>query len=166
MGAIRGDTEQPFARPVNRVPTGAHWTDSFSHGELLRAGHDERLEVDPANLRFLFQGVGDEARKGKSYGRKIPWHLGILEPVPPAEELKPVGRLDDFFITPADVKRRLERPAGERRLAFANHEGTFEQWRQRCKEKLTELLNITRPDRALSGMSGKPAFRACGSRLW
>src|SRR6185295_4862417 len=71
--------EKPFASPVNVRDAGAHWTDSFSHGELLRAGHDERLEVDPANLRFLFQGVGDPERAGKKYG-EIPWRLGILEP--------------------------------------------------------------------------------------
>jgi hypothetical protein len=72
--------EKPFASPVNVRDAGEHWTDSFSHGELLRDGYDEKLEVDPANLRFLFQGVSDEARQGKVYGQ-IPWRLGILEPV-------------------------------------------------------------------------------------
>jgi hypothetical protein len=72
--------EKPFAGPANTRHSGPAWTDSFSHGELLRDGHDEHLEVDPANLRFLFQGVSDEARKGKKYG-EIPWRLGILEPV-------------------------------------------------------------------------------------
>ena len=43
---------------------GERWTDSFSHGELIRAGIDERCEIDPAKLRFLIQGVSDEA-KGK-----------------------------------------------------------------------------------------------------
>lgn len=71
--------ERPFASPVNVQETAGHWTDSFSHGELLRAGFDERLEVDPADLRMLFQGVTDEARQGKAYGQ-IPWRLGILEP--------------------------------------------------------------------------------------
>jgi len=47
---------------------------------LIRAGSDERLEVDPANLRFLFQGVTDEAQSGRKYG-EIPWKLGILESV-------------------------------------------------------------------------------------
>ena len=50
-----------------------------SHGELLRAGSDEKLEVDPANLRFLFQGVLEKDRQGKGYG-EIPWKLGLLEP--------------------------------------------------------------------------------------
>jgi hypothetical protein len=34
--------------------------------------------VDPANLRFLFQGVTDEQMRDKKYG-KIPWRLGVLE---------------------------------------------------------------------------------------
>jgi hypothetical protein len=71
--------EKPFASPVNVKDTAAHWTDSFSHGEFLRAGYDERLEVDPQKLRFLFQGVTDEKMAGKVYGQ-IPWQLGILEP--------------------------------------------------------------------------------------
>jgi len=57
---------------------GPHWTDSFSHGELIRDGYDETLEVAPADLRFLFQGVTDEAMAGKPYGQ-IPWRLGLLE---------------------------------------------------------------------------------------
>ena len=53
------------------------WTDSYSHGELLRAGYDERLEVEPGNLTFLFQGVRDQQKAGKAYGA-IPWQLGLL----------------------------------------------------------------------------------------
>ena len=40
---------------------------------------DRMLKMDPADLRLLFQGVSDEARRGKSYGQ-IPWRLGILQP--------------------------------------------------------------------------------------
>jgi hypothetical protein len=54
------------------------WTDNISHGELLRADYDQMLEVDPANLRFLFQGVSEKDRDGKPYGQ-IPWRLGLLE---------------------------------------------------------------------------------------
>lgn len=70
--------ERPFASPVNVRDTGSHWTGSFSHGELIRDGYDEHLEVDPAQLRFLFQGVSDDARRGKKYA-EIPWRLGLLE---------------------------------------------------------------------------------------
>jgi glycosyl hydrolase family 62 len=79
---LAATAEKPFASPANcREGAGAaRWTDSVSHGELLRSGRDQFLEVDPANLRFLFQGVSDRERESKSYGQ-IPWRLGLLEPV-------------------------------------------------------------------------------------
>ncbi len=73
--------ERPFASPVNIEFGGTRWTDSFSHGELIRDGYDETLTVDPARLEFLFQGVSDEDRRGKPYGQ-IPWRLGLLKLVP------------------------------------------------------------------------------------
>ena len=69
-----------FASMLNVSHTAGRWTDVISHGELFRAGCDQRLEVNPAGLRFLYQGVTDEARKGKKYG-EIPWRLGILESI-------------------------------------------------------------------------------------
>lgn len=71
--------EKAFASMGNTRPVGSQWTDCISHGELLRAGYDQKLEVDQTNLRFLFQGVSDNARAGKPYGQ-IPWQLGILKP--------------------------------------------------------------------------------------
>ncbi len=71
--------DKPFAGLANVSFTASKWCDSFSHGELLRSGCDERLEVDPANPRMLFQGVADGRRKGKPYGQ-IPWRLGLLVP--------------------------------------------------------------------------------------
>ena len=70
--------DKPFAGPVNTTFAGEKWSDSISHGELIRSGFDQTLEVDPADLRFLYQGVREEQRKGKPYGQ-IPWRLGILE---------------------------------------------------------------------------------------
>ncbi len=72
--------DKPFASPVNARDAAAHWTDSFSHGELLRDGLDQSLTVDPADIRLLFQGVSDEDKAGKTYGQ-IPWRLGMLSPV-------------------------------------------------------------------------------------
>ncbi len=71
--------EKSFASMANTRHTAERWTDCISHGELLRAGVDQHLEVDPARLRFLFQGVPDTDRRGKPYGR-IPWRLGLLVP--------------------------------------------------------------------------------------
>ena len=76
LAAMRDKT---FASMANTRPTGRRWTDSISHGELIRCGHDQRLTVDPAHLRFIFQGVSERERAGKPY-RAIPWRLGILEP--------------------------------------------------------------------------------------
>jgi len=71
--------DKPFAGPTNvSFPGGKKWTDSISHGELVRSSNDERLEVDPADLRFVFQGVLEGERRGKKYG-EIPWRLGMLE---------------------------------------------------------------------------------------
>lgn len=72
--------DQAFASMRNVEQPASRWTDAISHGELLRAGVDERLEVDPSDLRFLIQGVADADRAGKAYGA-IPWKLGLLEPV-------------------------------------------------------------------------------------
>ncbi len=69
--------EKAFASMANVRHIEPRWTDCISHGELLRAGCDQRLEVDPAHLVFLFQGVSDRDRAGKPYG-KIPWRLGLL----------------------------------------------------------------------------------------
>lgn len=75
---LAASREEPFASLINVRDTAEHWADSISHGELIRLGYDERMEVDPAHLRFLFQGVTDSAMSGKKYG-EIPWRLGLLE---------------------------------------------------------------------------------------
>lgn len=72
--------KKPFAAIENVKQTDA-WTASISHGELLRAGVDERMEVDPANPRFVFQGVSSEDYRGNKYGG-IPWKIGLLDQLP------------------------------------------------------------------------------------
>jgi len=69
---------KPFAAADN-VQQEPPWTGSISHGELVRAGVDEMMEIDPAEVRFVFQGASDAEYRGNPYG-KIPWRLGILEP--------------------------------------------------------------------------------------
>jgi hypothetical protein len=75
---LAADKDKAFASMSNVRQTAEHWTDSISHGELIRWGCDERLEVALKYLRFLFQGVNDLERVGKNYG-EIPWRLGMLE---------------------------------------------------------------------------------------
>ena len=75
---LANSPSKAFASPENVRFEGSRWSDSFSHGELLRTGTDEFLEVDPNQLRFLYQGVQDVDRMPVPYG-KIPWRLGLLE---------------------------------------------------------------------------------------
>ncbi len=75
---LAASLDKPFALASKIKFTGEQWTTSISHGELLRSSSDEKLEMDPRRLKFLFQGVSDEARAGKGYGQ-IPWRLGVLE---------------------------------------------------------------------------------------
>ena len=75
---LAASREKPFISSANVKFTGPVWSQSFSHGELIRTGVDEHLEVDPNHLQFLFQGVLDKDMAGKPYGR-IPWQLGLLE---------------------------------------------------------------------------------------
>ena len=71
--------QQPFAGETNVRNPEPPWADNISHGELLRAGRDETLTVDPAALRFLIQAVTEKRKAGRKYG-DIPWQLGILTP--------------------------------------------------------------------------------------
>ncbi|KAI8812461.1 glycosyl hydrolase family 62 protein [Cladochytrium replicatum] len=65
---------RPFAGQQNVVWPNA-WTKDVSHGELIRTGNDEYLEVDFCNLKLLYQGM-----KPGSTGdyNALPWRLGVL----------------------------------------------------------------------------------------
>ncbi|MDA1190759.1 MAG: non-reducing end alpha-L-arabinofuranosidase family hydrolase [Candidatus Poribacteria bacterium] len=74
--------EHPFAgwnniRPAEGIEP---WTDNISHGELIRAGYDETLTVDPADLRLIFQGMWYRDKSGQNYGQ-FQWRIGALTPV-------------------------------------------------------------------------------------
>jgi hypothetical protein len=74
---LASSEDKPFASFENVIQPETRWTDYISHGELIRAGCDERMLVDPDNIQFLFQGVTDGEAAGKKYG-EIPWRLGLL----------------------------------------------------------------------------------------
>jgi hypothetical protein len=78
---IADSLEKPFAMAEKNVHQENPWTTNISHGELIRSGIDENMEIDPARLRFVFQGANDEEYRNKPYGQ-IPWRLGILEENP------------------------------------------------------------------------------------
>jgi hypothetical protein len=75
---LAAERDNSFASMKNVHQKEGRLTDSISHGELLRSGYDQRLEVNAEEMRFLFQGVMDREREGKNYGQ-IPWRLGILQ---------------------------------------------------------------------------------------
>ena len=71
----------PFAGARNVSFDGSPWTSDISHGEMVRSGHDETLEVEPCEMRYVFQGADPTADTGGDYN-KIPWRLGLLTEVP------------------------------------------------------------------------------------
>jgi hypothetical protein len=68
------DTEaKPFAGKSN--VSGAEWSnDGISHGEMLRDGYDETMQIDTCNMRYLFQG---RTAAGSSYNLNK-YSLGLL----------------------------------------------------------------------------------------
>ena len=70
---------QPFVSPRNVVNQVESWATSYSHGEFLRSGTDQRLAIDPKSTQLLFQGASDVEYQQDDYGR-IPWRLGLLRP--------------------------------------------------------------------------------------
>jgi hypothetical protein len=65
----------PFAGNANvSFPTGK-WSQGISHGEILRTGHDQNLEISACNMRVLYQGLTPGATG--SYDR-LPYRLGLL----------------------------------------------------------------------------------------
>ena len=75
---LAASREQPFVSPINVVNQDQSWATSYSHGELIRSGYDQRLEVAPDSLQLLFQGASDTEYRRGNYG-DIPWRLGILK---------------------------------------------------------------------------------------
>lgn len=77
--SLAATKEKPLVSPINVVNQKESWATSYSHGEFIRIGCDQRLTIDPKNLKLLFQGANDDEYRKRKYGQ-IPWRLGLLTP--------------------------------------------------------------------------------------
>lgn len=75
--AALADTEDsPFAGASNvEFSSGDAWTESISHGEMVRSQVDQTLTISPCEMRYLYQGVDPSA--GGDYN-SLPWKLGLI----------------------------------------------------------------------------------------
>jgi hypothetical protein len=70
------DTQQnPFAGEANVTFPDGKWTRDISHGEMVRSGYDEKMEIDACDMRFLYQGVDPDF--SGAYG-EMPYRLGLI----------------------------------------------------------------------------------------
>lgn len=74
---VTASRDDLFAGVKNVQFDGPVWSENFSHGEILRAGYDEKMEIDPTDWKLLYQGVLDKDIHPGKYG-EIPWRLGLL----------------------------------------------------------------------------------------
>lgn len=77
---LAASRSKPAVSILNVENQADSWATSYSHGEFLRAGYNQRLEVKPDSLRLLFQGASDREYQKGGYG-DITWRLGILDMV-------------------------------------------------------------------------------------
>ena len=69
----------PFAGAANVSFDGAPWTQDISHGEMIRAGHDETLTINACNMEYLYQGVDPGSTADYPH---LPYRLGVLNARP------------------------------------------------------------------------------------
>lgn len=73
--AMGPGSSNPFAHSTTTTWAESRWTNHISHGEVVRAGYDQRMEINPCNLQFLYQGLAPNA--GGDYNL-LPYRLGLL----------------------------------------------------------------------------------------
>ncbi|WP_391858430.1 non-reducing end alpha-L-arabinofuranosidase family hydrolase [Streptomyces rugosispiralis] len=72
---LAASESNPFARASSTAFTSGAWTKDISHGEMIRAGNDQTLTINPCKIQYLYQGLDPNA--GGDYN-SLPWRLGLL----------------------------------------------------------------------------------------
>jgi hypothetical protein len=84
--ATAEDLVGPWTRITDDYATGPQlifpgktdpWTDMVSHGEVIRAGHNQQMEYDPEDCRWLIQGILKEDANVPY--PSLPWRLGVMK---------------------------------------------------------------------------------------
>ena len=66
----------PWLARADLRKAGIRWTDSVSHGDLIRVDPDERGCIRGHRRRLVFQGCRARDRRGRRYGA-FPWRIGL-----------------------------------------------------------------------------------------
>ncbi|SDT08311.1 non-reducing end alpha-L-arabinofuranosidase family hydrolase [Actinoplanes derwentensis] len=73
--ALADTGSNPFARSTNVAFGGTAWTKDISHGEMIRAGYDQNMIINPCGLRYAYQGFDPASTAGYTFP---PWRIGLL----------------------------------------------------------------------------------------
>jgi hypothetical protein len=73
--AYKTSESAPFAGSNNVSYPGGKWTNDVSHGEMIRAGYNQKMEINACNMQFLYQGH-DPGYSGEY--NLTPYKLGLL----------------------------------------------------------------------------------------
>jgi len=72
---LAANQSNPFAAASNKFPSSNAWTKSISHGEMIRSGVNQKLEISSCRMQYLYQGVDPNAVGDYDC---LPWRLGLL----------------------------------------------------------------------------------------
>ncbi|BCD97375.1 non-reducing end alpha-L-arabinofuranosidase family hydrolase [Marinagarivorans cellulosilyticus] len=74
--AHKTSESDPFAGLSN--VDGDNWSIQVSHGEMIRAGYDEKMELDTCNMQMLYQGITQSGSNNAPSYNERPYNLGLL----------------------------------------------------------------------------------------